>query len=41
MWVTPHGSAVHSTGMLWRMSLMEETRAGSGFRQRSRTVPLG
>lgn len=40
MWVTPHISAAHSTGTLWRMSLMKETQAGSGFRQCSRTVPV-
>ena len=38
--MTPHSSAVHSTGALRHMGLMKETRAGSGFRQRSRMVPV-
>lgn len=38
--MTPRSSAVHSTGALRHMGLMKETRAGSGFRQRSRTVPV-
>ena len=40
LWVTPRSSAVHSTGALRHMGLMKETRAGSGFRQRSRMVPV-
>lgn len=40
MWVTPHGSAAHSTGTLWRMSLMKKTQVASGLRQCSRTVPV-
>lgn len=39
--VTPHGSAPHSTGTLWRMSLMKETRVASGLRHRSRTFTVG
>lgn len=38
--MTPRSSAVHSTGALRHMGLMKETRAGSGFRQRSRTVTV-
>lgn len=38
--MTPRSSAVHSTGALRHMGLMKETRAGSGFRQRSRMVPV-
>lgn len=38
--MTPRSSAVHSMGALRHMGLMKETRAGSGFRQRSRTVPV-
>lgn len=38
--MTPRSSAVHSTGALRHMGLMKETRAGSSFRQRSRTVPV-
>lgn len=38
--MTPRSSAVHSTGALRHMGLMKETRAGSGFRQRSRTAPV-
>lgn len=37
--VTPHSTAAHSTGTLWRMSLMKKTQTGSGFRQCSRTAP--
>ena len=40
LWLTPHRSAAHSTGTLWRMSLMKETQARSGFLQCSRTVPV-
>lgn len=39
--MTPHSSAAHSTGTLWRMGLMKETQAGSGLRQCSRTAPVG
>lgn len=34
-------SAAYSTGTLRRMSLMKEIQTGSGFRQCSRTVPVG
>lgn len=39
LWVTPHSSSAHSTGTLWRMSLLKETQAACGLRRYSRTVP--
>lgn len=38
--MTPRSSAMHSTEALRHMGLMKEIQAGSGFRQRSSTMPM-
>lgn len=40
LWVTPNSLAAHSTGTLWRMSLMKVAMVVSGLRQFSKTVPV-